>query len=74
MKRCLTCRQTIPEKPAVKDQSQNGVKVIKYRFKNGGSVVDASCQCFGTRFRLHSNERCPLLLHLRRSETTCAAT
>ena len=47
------------------DQSKNGVTVTVYRYKNGGTVVDATCQCFGAPFRLHSNERCPLLLRLR---------
>jgi hypothetical protein len=51
----------------IEDQSRNGVKVIVYRFKNGTSV-DAACQCFGAPFRLHSNERCPLLLRLLRGE------
>ncbi len=61
MTRCRTCRQPIPDKPAREDQSLNGVRVTKFRFKNGSTVVDATCQCFGLSFRLHSNERCPLL-------------
>jgi hypothetical protein len=64
-KTCQICRQPIVERPIREDQSQNGVKVIVFRFKNGSTVVDASCQCFGTTFRLHSNERCPLLQRLR---------
>jgi hypothetical protein len=36
-----------------------------HRFKNGGTVVDADCQCFGLPFRLHTNDRCPLLRRLR---------
>ena len=63
---CRTCRQPVPEKPIVEDQSANGVKVTVYRFKNGSTIVDAACQCFGATFRLHSSERCPLLL--RRAE------
>ena len=64
-KTCRTCRQPIPERPVKEDQSQNGVTVTVYHFNNGGTVVDASCQCFGTTFRLHSNDRCPLLLKHR---------
>jgi len=67
-KRCKTCRQAVPEKPAREDQSCNGVKVIVYRFKNCRTVVDASCQCYGATFRLHSNESCPLLLRMRAKE------
>jgi hypothetical protein len=58
----------VPEKPVAEDQSCNGVKVTVYRFKNGSTVVDATCQCFGAIGRLHSNERCPLLLRLRAKE------
>lgn len=54
MKTCRTCRQPVREKP-----------VIVHRFKNGSTVVEASCQCFGTTFRLHSSESCPLLRRLR---------
>lgn len=64
MKTCRTCHQPVREKPVREDQSQNGVRVIVHRFKNG-TVVEASCQCFGTLFRLHSNESCPLLRRLR---------
>ena len=64
-KTCRTCRQPIPERPVKEDQSQNGVTVTVYRYKDRGTVVFASCQCFGSTFRLHSNERCPLLLKHR---------
>lgn len=64
-KRCRTCRQSLPERPVKEDQSRNGVTVTVYRYKNGSTVVDATCQCFGATYRLHSNERCPLLLRLR---------
>ena len=62
---CRTCRQPVPEKPVREDQSRNGVKVIVLRFKSG-TVVQATCQCFGAPFRLHSNEQCPLLRRQRR--------
>jgi len=45
----------------VEDQSQNGVKVIVHR-KDGCSSVDASCDCFGTPFRAHSDPNCPVFL------------
>lgn len=64
-KTCRTCRQVVPEKPVVEDQSRNGVRVIVYRYEGRGTVVDASCQCFGSRFRLHSSDTCPLLLRMR---------
>lgn len=67
MKSCRTCRQPIPEQPLAEDQSKNGVTVTVFRYKNGSTVVNATCQCFGAPFRLHSNERCPLLLKLRGS-------
>ena len=60
-KTCRACHQPIPERPIVEDKSCNGVKVIKYRFKDGSTYVDASCQCFGHRGRVHSSEKCPLL-------------
>ena len=62
-KTCHTCRQPILEKPRIEDKSVNGVTVIKYRFKDGSTYVDASCQCFGHRGRVHSSEKCPLLQH-----------
>lgn len=65
MKTCRTCRQPVREEPTREDQSRNGVRVIVYRFKNGSTAVDASCQCFGHTFRLHSSENCPLLRRLR---------
>jgi hypothetical protein len=63
MKTCRTCRQRVPEKPVLEDQSRNGVRVHVRRFKNGSTVVDADCQCFGLAFRLHSSSGCPLLRH-----------
>jgi hypothetical protein len=46
--------------PAVKlDQSKNGVRVIVHLWSDGGRVVDADCQCFGERGRVHSDPRCP---------------
>lgn len=38
------------------DQSRNGVRVID------GTTVDAICQCFGSRRRVHSRTDCPLRL------------
>lgn len=67
-KTCRACRQPVPDKPVVENQSRNGVRVRVFRFKSGGTVVDAACQCFGYEFRLHSTERCPLRLRLLRSE------
>lgn len=43
------------------DQSRNGVRVIVYR-SDEGSVVDASCECFGSTMRAHSNVLCPVYL------------
>lgn len=63
----------MPEKPVAEDQSRNGVRVIVYRFKNGSTVVDTTCQCFGSTRRLHSNEKCPLLLRLRAGENVTDA-
>ena len=65
MATCRSCRQTIPERPVLEDQSRNGVRVHVHRFKNGGTVVDTDCQCFGLPFRLHTNDHCPLLRRLR---------
>ena len=46
------------------DQSKNGVKVTVYvHYENGervGRTVDYDCQCYGIKFRAHSNEYCPL--------------
>ena len=50
-----------PGKPTRIDQSKNGVKVIVTRFEDGGTVVEADCQCFGMPGRVHSNSYCPLL-------------
>jgi hypothetical protein len=52
--------------PIKEDQSQNGVRVIVTR-SEGGSVVEADCQCFGMLWRLHSNPYCPLLIRSKRS-------
>ena len=72
VKKCRTCRQVVPEKPVVEDQSRNGVRVIVYRYEGRGTVVDASCQCFGSTSRLHSSESCPVLLRARRSAKRAA--
>ena len=40
------------------DQSRNGVSVIKKITRAGLTLVDASCQCFGGKFRTHSNINC----------------
>lgn len=42
------------------DQSRNGVRVVVWR-DDSGSVVEASCDCFGHPQRSHSNYLCPLL-------------
>jgi len=48
------------------DQSRKGVKVIVTKhYEDGvliGTTVDADCQCYGTKFRPHSHERCPNLV------------
>jgi len=38
---------------------RHGVIVRITRFARGGTVVEASCQCFGHSMRLHSNVSCP---------------
>ncbi len=43
------------------DQSQNGVRVIVHRVE-GGTYVEADCQCFGVTFRVHSDPNCPVRL------------
>lgn len=65
---CRACRQPVREQPVHDDQSRNGVRVIVHRFKNGSTVVEADCQCFGATFRAHSNDRCLLLQRLRMHE------
>ena len=67
-KTCRTCHQPVPEKPMLEDQTRNGVRVVVHRFKSGSTYVDAACQCFGSPRRLHSSEKCPLLLRLRAGE------
>lgn len=42
------------------DQSRNGVRVI-VTHQTQGTVVEASCQCFGHPARVHSNEQCTFL-------------
>lgn len=37
---------------------RNGVRVAVTQWPDG-RVVDASCQCFGSPFRVHSNAHCP---------------
>ena len=60
-KTCRTCHQPLRKTPVIEDRSENGVTVIKYRFKSGSTYVDASCQCFGHKGRVHSSESCSLL-------------
>ncbi len=40
-------------------QSKNGVRVVVYRDKDGNTIVDASCSCYGMPFRVHDRENCP---------------
>jgi hypothetical protein len=46
--------------PVVEDQSRNGVKVLVSRYPDGGTTVDAACDCLGGN-RAHSNPECPSL-------------
>jgi hypothetical protein len=48
----------------VEDQSKNGVRVVVRRYPDG-TTVEASCDCFGTDFRTHSNTGCPNYLAQR---------
>jgi hypothetical protein len=64
--KCRACGQTLPPKRVMEDKSANGVRVHVYRFANGGTTVDASCQCFGHTGRVHSNDRCPVLLRAQK--------
>lgn len=49
------------DKPSkVEDQSQNGIKVMKYTWPNGSTTVIADCQCFGNHGRVHSWWWCPI--------------
>ena len=41
-------------------QDRNGVRVRVTRTPDG-TVVEASCACFGHPGRVHNNVRCPLL-------------
>ncbi len=52
---CQDLRQVV----SVEDQSKNGVRVIVTRFHDG-TVVDASCSCFGSEHRVHSTSSCPV--------------
>lgn len=45
------------------DQSKNGVHVIVRIFADG-RTVEASCECHGTEFRMHSTEHCPNRLRI----------
>jgi hypothetical protein len=67
-KTCHACRQSVREKSVREDQSLNGVRIIVHRFKNGSTVVEADCQCFGHTFRSHSSVRCVLLQRLHTRE------
>jgi hypothetical protein len=57
MKRKLVMKVRV-EAYVEEDQSQNGVKVIVRRIP-GGTTVQADCDCFGSRWRAHSNPKCP---------------
>jgi hypothetical protein len=46
------------------NQDRNGVRVRVTKYAGGGSTVDASCQCFGMEFRVHSTSTCPNRLRL----------
>lgn len=39
----------------------NGVRVVKNITRGGATFVDASCQCFGSKNRTHTNINCPNL-------------
>lgn len=59
------CEHCCPEKTlSVEDQSQNGVKVIVTRYKNGMTNVDADCSCLGYEGRAHNTHSCPNLKRL----------
>ena len=53
----------------VEDQSKNGVRVTVYRFKDGGTSVDADCSCHGMTFRTHSHTHCPVFLAAKAKES-----
>ena len=55
MKHCDTCTCTQPTR---ENQSKNGVRVIVYRWPDGSTTVDASCQCYGMPMRIHDNPFC----------------
>jgi hypothetical protein len=59
--KCPICKQTVVEKPTIIDQSRNGVKVLKYLWKDGNTGVVADCSCHGMTFRTHDNMACPNL-------------
>lgn len=52
--RCCNSKRPV----TFRDQSKNGVRVIVY-VHDGGTTVNASCQCFGSTRRTHSNVNCP---------------
>lgn len=49
------------------DYSKNGVKVFVIKFFDeygiAGSVVNASCNCFGIKGRAHSSQNCHLIIN-----------
>jgi hypothetical protein len=52
--------QRIVNQASFEDQSKNGVRVWVFKDRDGNSVVDADCDCFGTIGRVHSNMQCPV--------------
>lgn len=53
-----------------KSTVRNGVRVKVTRWADGsGTTVEASCQCFGSPFRVHSHMLCPNLAPEGRSTT-----
>lgn len=52
-------------KRRVRIQDRNGVKVRVHEHSNG-TTVEATCQCFGSPLRIHSNPFCPLLAAAQR--------
>lgn len=47
-------------------QDRNGVKVRVHEHPNG-TTVQATCQCFGSPWRLHSTDQCPLFKKQRKA-------
>lgn len=57
MKRCSTCKQTIPEKPRVEVVTVEGISYTINHWEMG-RTVDSPCSCFGG-LRCHSTHACP---------------